>query len=178
MKQGVFVGRHERTGTHLIMTPDGLSRGVGLHRLPASQRWDVEFLKTCKGVPWEVKPCRRETSQPMFDESEQAEMPEIPVLVSIPMKTRQLYVLHADIERYGPTETCTACAEIGMSGRNKTPHNEECRRRIAELMTRDEDSKVRARYQRHSEKTNQVEPEETAEGVSAPQDAENHSKYD
>ena len=35
MRQGVFVGHHERTGTHLIMTPDGLSIGVGLHRLSA-----------------------------------------------------------------------------------------------------------------------------------------------
>ncbi len=38
MKQGIFVGHHERTGTHLLMTPDGLSRGVGLHRLLISQR--------------------------------------------------------------------------------------------------------------------------------------------
>ena len=51
-------------------------------------------------MPWEVKPSKRQAGQPRFDEqAEMAEMAEIPVLVSIPVRTRQLYVLSADIEQ-------------------------------------------------------------------------------
>ena len=59
MKQGVFVGQHECTGANLLMIPDGLCRGVGLHRLPQDLHWDAEFLSRCRGLPWEAKPIRR-----------------------------------------------------------------------------------------------------------------------
>ena len=113
-------------------------------------------------MPWEVKPCQRQTSQQYLrvraDKDGRDSCGGVNSSEGAP-----LYVLHADIERYGPTETCTACAEIGLGGRNKTPHSEECRQRIAEVMAGDEDSKVRARYQWKSEENNQVQPEETAE---------------
>ena len=34
MKEGIFVGHHERIGAHILLTPSGTQRGVGLHRLP------------------------------------------------------------------------------------------------------------------------------------------------
>lgn len=50
MQKGIFVGHHERTGAILLMTPKGLERGVGLHQLPETARWDMAFLKECKGA--------------------------------------------------------------------------------------------------------------------------------
>ena len=50
MRPGVLVGQHERMGAHHIMTPDGLQRGVGLHRLPELSRFDLDFLRQCRGA--------------------------------------------------------------------------------------------------------------------------------
>jgi len=66
MRPRIFVGHYERTGTHILITPNGVERGIGLHPLPEDSRWDAEFLRTCKGLPWELKPGRRTTSQPTF----------------------------------------------------------------------------------------------------------------
>ncbi len=66
MMQGVFVGNHERTGASLLLTPGGLRRGQGLHRLPEGDRHDLPFLQTCKGLPWETVPLRRRLARPIM----------------------------------------------------------------------------------------------------------------
>ena len=126
MKDGIFVGHHERTGTHIFLTPNGVQRGVGLHRLPEDRRWDADYLRTCKGLPWEVRPGRREVDQPTFGEEEQSRMAPIPVAVPPVQPTvRKMYVLKSDIERYGETQGCQGCAQIFLGGKTNVPHSEE-----------------------------------------------------
>ena len=104
-----FVGNHERTGTHILITPTGTERGIGLHRLPADRRWDIEFLKNCKGLPWEVRLGRREQSMPAFGPEEQQRLAPIPPpLPSAEPTKRKFYVLRGDVqlEKYGDTLGC------------------------------------------------------------------------
>ena len=68
------------------------------------------------------------------------------------------------------------CMEVFLRRWDKKPYSEECLQRIVELMAKHEDSKVRARYQRHSEKTTQAEPEESAEQDFPPQGSGNAQK--
>ena len=99
MKNGVFVGQHERTGANLLMTPDGLFRGVGLHRLPQDLRWDAEFLSRCRGLPWEARPVRRGLPQPAVSAAER-EAGVAPLRAPAPAaegQQRRRYVLKADI---------------------------------------------------------------------------------
>eukprot|EP00975_Prorocentrum_lima_P049983 10467204-Prorocentrum_lima.AAC.1 len=58
MCQGVYVGHHERSGAalFLILTPTGLSRGTGMHKLPVERRWGGAYLACCTGLPWERRP--------------------------------------------------------------------------------------------------------------------------
>ena len=66
-KKGVFVGHHERTGTHLMMTLEGLARGVGIHRLPESQRRNLDFVRSCRGVPWGVRSRKKQVERSQGD---------------------------------------------------------------------------------------------------------------
>ena len=101
----MFVGQHEMSGTHMLIAPEGVCRGTGLHRLPTDKRWDSEFLKRCKGVPWDICPYGRETQKPLFGEGEQEKLAPIPPAGAAPGRPqRQSYVTKADIERYGPTD--------------------------------------------------------------------------
>ena len=47
MVPAIFVRRHERTGTHILIIPSGVDRGLGLHPMPQDKKWDNEFLKSC-----------------------------------------------------------------------------------------------------------------------------------
>ena len=42
--------------SHLMITPDGLCRGAGLHRLPQDLRWDDEFPHLCCYIDIKIKP--------------------------------------------------------------------------------------------------------------------------
>ena len=63
MTKGVYIGHHERTGATLLLTPEGVRRGVGIVQLPSDQKFDPAFLATCKGLPWVPNPKRAQTSR-------------------------------------------------------------------------------------------------------------------
>ena len=50
---GVWTGRTETSNENIIMTPEGTLRFRTIRRLPESKRYDGEFLKKCRGVPWD-----------------------------------------------------------------------------------------------------------------------------
>ena len=51
MMDGIFVGRHERTGASLFLSERGLLGGTRVQRKTADQRWDNEFIRKSLGVP-------------------------------------------------------------------------------------------------------------------------------
>ena len=152
MKHGIYVGQHERTSAHLLRTPEGVMRGVGLHRLPEEERWDITFLKQCKGLPWEMRPSQRQnTLGEAFDEDEKSRLAEIPVVLPQKAKKRQFYVLRSDIEKHGVTASCSGCIALaaGMTG---VPHSDECRNRILELLEKAEDERSKFRVEKFKAK--------------------------
>ena len=72
-------------------------------------------------------------------------MPEPEALIRTP-QVRRRYILKQDVARYGPTPGCEACTALaGGAQRVTKPHADECRRRMDELMQRDEDALVQQR---------------------------------
>ena len=159
MKPGIFVGHHERTGTHILLTPTGVERGVGLHPLPQDKRWDLEFLKTCKGLPWEMRPGRRTTPQPTFAEEEKEMRAPSPAVVPVVTTTvaRKFYVVKGDAQRYGATDGCPGCTAVFLGGRTEVPHTVECRARIFKCYAEDEDPKQKVRYTRYLQRHNELD---------------------
>ena len=129
MARGVYIGHHERTGATLLLTPEGVSRGTGVVQLPSDQKWDPEFLATCKGLPWEVKPRTRQAPEAIFtDEAKIAPLPPAEPEPAAGRSVRRRYVTMAEVEKYGGTEGCKTCTMIAMGHSGKRePHSEACR---------------------------------------------------
>ena len=142
MTDGMFVGHHERTGASLFLSDRGLLRGTRVQRKTADQQWDNEFIRRCQGVPWvlsgeepEVRPPTALAVVMLAPES----------IVRTPQQRRR-YILKQDVARYGPTPRCEACTALAAGAqRVTTPHSDECRARMAELMQRNEDALVQQR---------------------------------
>ena len=144
MLDGVFVGHHERTGASLFITPNGVARGMGIHQTTPERRYDAKFLETCKGVPWALKPAQVTMDVPVGDAS--SVPTEEPMVVSLPVpKTRKMYVLKSDVEKFGGTDACQGCVSVNFKGSATVPHTEECRNRMLELLAREDDERARER---------------------------------
>eukprot|EP00972_Heterocapsa_arctica_P046568 6872848-Heterocapsa_arctica.AAC.1 len=66
----------------MFITPAGLQRGTGLHRLPLDKRWDDEFFSSCQGLLWEALPAKRELASPAYlDEEAGEDVAPLPVIV-------------------------------------------------------------------------------------------------
>ena len=69
MTRGVYLGHHERAGATLLLTPDGVRRGIGITQLPADQKFDSAFLASCKGLPWVPNPKERKAPAALIEEA-------------------------------------------------------------------------------------------------------------
>ena len=52
--RGLWVGKTESTSEHLVLTPTGAQRCRAVRRLPEDRAHDKEFVKTVRGVPWDM----------------------------------------------------------------------------------------------------------------------------
>ena len=158
MMPGIFIGHHERTGSLLFMTPEGIKRGSGVHRLPQNLRWDLSYLRLCKGLPWEMKPSDIPLQQPMFGDGE-ASIPIVAATAKPAAVPKNLYVLRADVEKYGYTDGCPACTDLHLGGKVRPgfPHSSECRERIFEMLQKDQNQGAQARLQRYMDKRDESE---------------------
>ena len=59
MLRGVHMGQHERSGSAIFLTPDGVKRGTRISRMLEHERWDRVFSASCVGVPWQLRPDQR-----------------------------------------------------------------------------------------------------------------------
>ena len=104
MKKGIFVGHHDRTGAVMMLTPDGLRRGIGLTRAPPSQRFDAEFMDTCRGLPWDPRPAIKEQEDgdsPEVVEKTIVKVVQMPGGGTTTTPARRRYLTTADVQRYG-----------------------------------------------------------------------------
>ena len=87
------------------MIPDGVYRARTIMRKPLQERWDSEFLKSCKGTPW----------QPVPAESDATNLPKVIVIpasesklpepqISEPQK-RRVHIKKSDLVKYGYTQS-------------------------------------------------------------------------
>ena len=98
-------------------------------------------------MPWNLG-YREKITHGIVGASEVSSAP-VPVPISLPPQRRRIYVLRSDIERFGPSEGCAACAAIIAGDRDhKPPHDEDCRNRIVELLEREEAGAERIRQWR------------------------------
>jgi hypothetical protein len=132
LKDGRYIGHHGRTGSLLLMTSEGVKRGVGFRRMPETDRWDPSQWDQLKGIPWEFNAPRPSVPR-LVDEDRLVVPPPVEARVAPPQK-RRMYIRREDVHKYGATENCPGCRCILEDRRTTVPHTEGCRNRIVEAM--------------------------------------------
>ena len=136
MIYGRYIGHHGKTGALLVLTEDGVKRGVGVRRLPIQDRWNKEGWDKLRGLPWDVKSRERRSAIPAVRGEQQASLAQ-PLMA--PAAERRLCVLAADIKHYGVTDSYLGCDSVVAHGKAipGVGHTQECRSRIEELLSRE-----------------------------------------
>jgi len=155
LKDGRYIGHHGRTGSLLLMTSEGVKRGVGFRRMPEADRWDPSQWDQLKGIPWEFNAPRPSVPR-LVDEDRLVVPPPVEARVAPPQK-RRMYIRREDVHKYGATENCPGCRCILEDRRTTVPHTEGCRNRIVEAMEKDETGAER--IQAHEKKRKEASTE-------------------
>ena len=106
-----------------------------LSQLANSQHYTPSIVATVElALPSTAIPLQ----QPMFGDGE-ASLPIIATAVKPAAAPKSLYVLKADVEKYGYTDECPACTDLHLGGKVRPdfPHSSECRERIFEKLQKD-----------------------------------------
>ena len=107
--RGVFVGKLDRTGEFLLLTPTGAMKTRCVRRLEGDYAWDLHLLNLCVGSPWNAT--KRSTQQE-------------------PTIQQKMSCQAASVRKgctCDRTAGCPGCVGIGQ-------HTEECRARIGQEM--------------------------------------------
>jgi hypothetical protein len=162
MLEGIYVGHHERTGSVMVLTAEGATRGIGIARVPLERRWCAEGRAVFRGLPWKLKPAGRAAGGDVVADAEERMAP-ITVVAPAVAEQRRFYVLKTNIAKYGQTEGCAGCDAISGGGRTFA-HNDECRERIRDLLAGDDERVMRHELRRAERADEAAEGGEAAEG--------------
>ena len=138
MTQGIFVGHHDRTGTVLRITKNGVARGKSWTRQTLSDAWESTNLDGLCGTPWQMVALESKLMKKVTADKEGAgpPLPRIVVERGPEVEPRRFYVVSADIEAHGHTRGCPGCAALASQGRATKPHNDECLERNRTIIER------------------------------------------
>ncbi len=136
---GIWIGINETTGEYLVTTPEGIKRARTIRRMPSDSRWDADFMRRCKGTPWDY-----EGKEEYGDMGGNADMPETareqredpkeePRHAADDRRVRRMKISLADVAKHGPTQGCAGCRAAVLKKR-ATPHSEACRERMLEAI--------------------------------------------
>ena len=164
MFEGIWLGVNGRTEEVFVGTRRGVIKCRTVHRLPEEDRWDAKLLHEMQGTTWQPVPGYKSDHVPVEidqdgrkvhreqEDDDGIEYDPIPVEEdpAPAVRTRgspitDIRVTSRDTERFGCTPGCPACdyARHNQKIPRGVGHSSECRKRIRELVSFDEDAKDR-----------------------------------
>ena len=105
MTQGIFVSHHDRTGTVLCVTKNGVVRGKNWTRETLSDAWESTNWEGLCGTPWQMVAPGLKLTKKVTADKKGAGLPLSRIVVerAPEAEPRRFYVLSADIEAHGHT---------------------------------------------------------------------------
>ena len=127
---GVFCGIADHGDEVVVTTPGGCLRARTFRRRAIGERYDLDYLRQCKGVPWAPVPSAGETDRAEVNISLEptvaADDPSVPQAAPEPRPPapqRANIRKHVELRKYGYTPGCVGCKEGGYRGtRVSEPH--------------------------------------------------------
>ena len=142
-QEGIYLGLRLTSTEKIIGTPSGILVVQSIRRKPEDKQFDLERLKAVKGTPWQPNPDKSAGAdadrlpEPIVIEpvAAPAEIPPPPVPADRSQSYRRMYIRQSDLDTFGYTGGCEACAAI-REGRDRQGinHSELCRTRIQEAL--------------------------------------------
>ena len=100
----VFIGIDRRTGQYMVYYNDEIKLARTVVRVPEVEKWEKEALAAIKVTPWHMHEARQ--PEVIFKDRVEVERDDLEVKPSL---ARQVYIRHADLDRYGMTRGCPKC---------------------------------------------------------------------
>ena len=157
-----FVGHHARTNSILGLTEDGLKIGAAVKRAAFDERWSSDGIEELKGLPWDIKSQRSQREATHVPRERPRLSPPDPY-----PDARALYIKRKDVEQHGYTPGCPGC-KAAQDGKRAVAHNEDCRKRVSELINptrvKEHAERVAARSEAKREMLKRQAEEQEGEG--------------
>ena len=177
-----WVGLDKRTNEHVVILDDGGAaiRVRTVLRRPKSDRWDADAIRKIKATPRSPNPVDKPASSSQRENHTRSKM-EVgedgttladAVNKEDVFRFRDFKITKGILNKYGHTSGCKGC-EASECGGNPRAHSDLCRRRIEEVIRRDDVLKARVemrdvRLDRHVEPEAQVtNPEDQVNDMAA-----------
>ena len=167
--EGIYVGVYPRTGEHIICKLDGEAIRVRtVNRLPVEDRWHVDKIVGVRALPRKPNPntdkevdiegklhadekaTKMESGEPV-PQDEQQHVPDH-------TGSRELRINDRILEKFGFTPGCPGCIHKQLDLDGHRAHNNVCRARIYEAMSKDDDELERLKT--NQQKLGKVPPKE------------------
>ncbi len=150
MLPGRYVGHHNKHGSVLILTEEGLKVGSNYHRLPDAEAWIREGWEDLKGRPWDVRPYQRtapsrarQVQNEPNEKSGSKEVEPIPVTTVTQQETLGTFrVMRWMVTDFGASPGCDGCISLNRPGFQQKPHEPFCRERMEEKWNAREEARV------------------------------------
>ena len=145
-EDGVYLGVKLASSEKIVVNEKGLFVVQSIRRKPINERWDADLIDKIRGLPWKLKPdddTVTELPHPIEIRPERPEVENEPTdWQDKPQQLRKTYITKGDLEDFGYTKGCPACAATaGGYKRDGTLHTQACRKRIEERMMETEAGK-------------------------------------
>ena len=117
--RGVYLGLDPDSLERICGTDKGCIASAQLRRVPEEERYDSQAISQVRGFPWKPIPDHESDGLEMPagiavipDTPEHPSAPVVPVEHGVDVGPRRYYITSRDLEKYGYTQGCPACAAI------------------------------------------------------------------
>ena len=143
---GVWLGIREESNEIIIGTSEGVIKTRTIRRkADPKDSWNADELNAMKGTPWQPVPGGPDQRIPIRvrppDQITAEEGEKVAKVAEREVKSRALKIMKKDLDKYGYTVNCRGCDAAKM-GEGQAAHSTECRARITDKLTEDNDPRV------------------------------------
>lgn len=131
----------------LCRDPEGIFGSRTIKRLPVDERWNVDYVRSVKGTPWEKIPRNGEPVHVLMTPEFHDDIPDkiIPPDSSTSLPIRRVRLNPSDFKTHGFTPNCPGCKSI-LIGDTPRNHTDQCRERMESALNQTSDGSRRIKH--------------------------------
>ena len=135
-EEGLWLGHNRNSNEVFVGGKDGIVKAWAIRRRPLEERWDDAIIRSLKATPgcWSTDeavirepPIITESYDELLTEEEEEER-----------YSHEARLRITDFKRHGLTHECPGCIRVRRGAKPPYRHNEVCRKRMYDILKREE----------------------------------------